>query len=764
MRICLLSHDILGPIRNGGIGTAFTALATQLAADGHDVTLAFAADYTQTLPLAAWVDHYAARGIRLEPLYLVGSEAMQSWRAYRWLDARAFDVVHFHEWRGLGFFAAVARRCGLGLQRTALVCQLHSPTGWHRHHNGGFVRSEVEAEVSFMERRSAEWADLVYSPSAYMLDWVRKEGWELPAELACHPNLLPPDFEPGVASRSSRQVNELVFFGRLEERKGIELFCSAVRRLLRGDFRPGRVTFLGKVGDVAGGSALDWLMHATRSWDIPWQVRNDLDVLGARDYLAQTGRLAVIASVADNSPYTVLECIAAGTPFVAADVGGIAELVAPADRAEALFERNVEALAARLAGVLVNGARTIRPAMDFDDNIARWRDMQFRAAALAPRPARPAEQPLVSVCVTTFERPALLAEALSSLEAQTYPSLEVVVVDDASTDLAACAFLDAIAPRLAARGWTLIRHAENSYLGASRNTAVAAAKGEFVIFLDDDNIPTPDMVERYVRAALKTGAHIVTCQVNTFVGEGPGPGAAPPGGWLPSRDWIPLGGPIAAGMLKNCFGDAGFMLRRADFLAWGGMSTDRCGFEDWEFLLRAALDGRLIVCVPDVLFHYRVSPQSMLRRMSSSDAYRSHARVARVWESEANGPALREALRLALEIRVAPRYAHGAGSDPGQWNGPEAFREAAQAARDGGMGGTARVLLEQALRLRPNDASLQLELLALPQAPLFDLAPLPALMKPAHAAQGRRAASALRAAGRTIDATLLDSAIDALSP
>jgi hypothetical protein len=309
-----------------------------------------------------------------------------------------------------------------------------------------------------------------------------------------------------------------------------------------------------------------------------------------------------------------------------------------------------------------------------------------------------------------------------------------------------------------------MRHAVNRYLGASRNTAVAAARGEFVIFLDDDNIATPDMVERYVRAALNTGADIVTCQVNTFVGEGPGPAVAPTGGWLPTRDWIPLGGPVAAGLLKNCFGDAGFMVRRADFLAWGGMSTDRCGFEDWEFLLRAALNGRRIVCVPDVLFHYRVSPQSMLRGMSSSDAYRSHARVARVWEGEANGPALREALRLALEIRAAPRYANTTDSDPEKWNGAEAFRGAARVVRDGGRSATARLLLEQALRLRPNDASLQLELLALPEAPLFDLAPLIRLMKPTHVAQGRRAVAALRAAGRMIDALMIEDAIDALPP
>ena len=118
-----------------------------------------------------------------------------------------------------------------------------------------------------------------------------------------------------------------------------------------------------------------------------------------------------------------------------------------------------------------------------------------------------------------------------------------------------------------------------------RNAAAAAARGEFLLFMDDDNIATPRMVERYVTAALGSGAEILTCQLHGFAGEGPGPrgGAGLPNGW------IPVGGPAALGMLENCFGDAGFLIRRDSFEALGGFSTERAGFEDWELLLRAAL-------------------------------------------------------------------------------------------------------------------------------------------------------------------------------
>jgi glycosyltransferase involved in cell wall biosynthesis len=776
MRICLLSFDVAGPIRNGGIGTAFTALAEQLAADGHEVTIAFPSAGSETVPLAAWVEDYAARGIRFEPLFLRGSWIIQALQAYRWLEARAFDVVHYHEWRGLGFFAAMARHCGLGLQRTALVCQLHSPTGWHRRFSDGFSTSELDAEISFMERRSAELADLVFSPSRYLLDWVRAEGWRLPEAVLSHPNLLPRRFriaEPDPAPRPMGEpVEELVFFGRLEERKGLELFCAAVSRLARTGPLPARVSFLGKVGEVGGDGALDWLVRRTADWPVPWQVRNDLDVLGARDFLAQPGRLAVIASVAENSPYTVLECIAAGTPFVAAEVGGVAELVEPADRGSALFERSAAALAERLGAALREGVRPARPAVPFARNLALWRGMQERAAAVAVRPPGPRAEPLVSVCVATFNRPVLLAETLASLEAQDYPALEVVVADDCSTDPAARAFLDAVEPRLAARGWRLLRLPENGYLGAARNAAVAAARGDYVLFMDDDNVACPEMVRRYVTAALATGADILTCQVHPFVGDGPGPAVAPPGpppgpaGWMPLDDWIPLGGPVALGLLKNCFGDAGFLIRRARFEALGGFSTERTGFEDWELLLRAALDGVEILCVPEVLYHYRVNPRAMLRGMSPAEAYRSHARVARAWKGRESEPAIREALRLAMEMRVAPRYRRGPEVDQATANGAAAFREAARRLRDGaGLAAareTAALLLEQACRLQPGDAALWLEALGAGGAPDMPASPLPGLFRPEHLPLGRRAARALRAAGREAEAAVLEDALAGL--
>ncbi|MFL1461274.1 glycosyltransferase [Roseococcus sp. DSY-14] len=693
-----MTLDFAGPIRNGGIGTAFASLADALLAAGHEVTLLYPAAFSETAPLAEWVARLRRRGLRMETLDAAEAEPRLSLLAAHWLAERDFDVVHYHEWRGIGFFAAQLRRSGLGLRRTALVCQLHSPTEWHRRHSDDFLPGTGALEVAHMERRSAELADLVVSPSAYLLGWVRAEGWVLPrAEVI--PNLLPGAFprRPG----TPRAVTEPVFFGRLEERKGLALFCEAVTRLVRAGTPPARVAFLGKVGEAGGTDGLSFIARAAAGWPFPWEVRNELDVEGARAFLAAPGRLAVIASSSENSPYTVLECLGAGTPFLAADVGGIAELVHPEDRAAVLFPRGAAALAEALAARLAHGAPALRPATPFAAAEARWSALQAEAAALAARPpATAAGTPLVTVVLPTYDRPFPLAEALRSLEAQDWPALEVVVVDDASPSPAARAFLAALEPRLAARGWRLLRQPANAYLGAARNAGIAAARGEFVAFLDDDNLAYPHFVSSLVRAALHSGAAVVTCQLHEFSGETRGPEDHPA---LPNG-WIPLGGPAELGLTDNRLGDAGFLIRREALERLGGFTTDRAAFEDWELLLRAALAGLDILCLPLALYHYRVAPDGMLRGMGRHQAFRAHARIARAWAAAPDGPMLRRALAAAAEQLVAPRYPAAPGH-LGWANAAPAFADAARRLRAAGSP-AAPLLMAQAARLAPGDPAL----------------------------------------------------------
>jgi glycosyltransferase involved in cell wall biosynthesis len=104
--------------------------------------------------------------------------------------------------------------------------------------------------------------------------------------------------------------------------------------------------------------------------------------------------------------------------------------------------------------------------------------------------------PLVSVVLPTYDRPQYLVEAVRSVVDQTYPRIELVVVDDHSPTPAATTLSDVAVDDL--ESVRCIRHEENRGGNAARNTGIRAAAGEFVAFLDDDDVWTPEKVARQV--------------------------------------------------------------------------------------------------------------------------------------------------------------------------------------------------------------------------------------------------------------------------
>lgn len=100
--------------------------------------------------------------------------------------------------------------------------------------------------------------------------------------------------------------------------------------------------------------------------------------------------------------------------------------------------------------------------------------------------------PCVSVLIATHNRPELLAQALNSVEAQTYPHWDIVLVDDGSTPgVDPAGFTPALAQRI-----TLLRHDKAQGSAAARNTAIRHARGDILAFLDDDDLLAPTFLAR----------------------------------------------------------------------------------------------------------------------------------------------------------------------------------------------------------------------------------------------------------------------------
>jgi glycosyltransferase involved in cell wall biosynthesis/predicted O-methyltransferase YrrM len=398
---CIVTNEVLGIFRNGGIGTSMTGLAETLAEAGMKVTVLYTGHVgSAATGLEVWREHYRAKGIELVTLtiedarYLDGPlrhcAFVSPWLIYTYLVEHRFDVVHFNDCRGEGSLALAAKRLNLAFHDTLLVLALHSPSQWVLELNQTSPASSTLAAFSYGEHLSVKCADVVWAPSRYMLGWVRDHDFALPERTYVQPYAIPaPPGARDVAYGAAPRPGEIVFFGRLEERKGLRLFCNALDAL-HGDLvaRGITVTFLGKPNRCGGMESGDYIAHRAAQWQFPTKVLTDFGQAEALAYLGEGNRLAVMASPVDNSPCTVYEALACGFPFLASRTGGIPELIHDEDRDRVLFEHSTEGLTARLADVLERGGWIARPAMTQDETRATWVSMHEHWRDYLPGPAR----------------------------------------------------------------------------------------------------------------------------------------------------------------------------------------------------------------------------------------------------------------------------------------------------------------------------------------------------------------------------------------
>ncbi|WP_018291151.1 glycosyltransferase [Verrucomicrobium sp. 3C] len=629
--VCVVAPEFLGWPGTGGVATAYGNLAEVLVAAGFPVTVLCALPpWAIRGDEAAFRERWRARNVELHfldrdpPHGVSGRPAtVRSYQVYEWLRARekSFSIVHVADHLGLGYMALLAKRQGLAFSRVTFVVGVH----------GGELMKEGSRELppdlgpmefEFLEQESIRLADFAVSRSRFYLERMERRRWELPQRCYVEPNLVPPSF-----LRRSRKASvpstlqELVFFGRLDSRKGVPLFCDALDRLAEaGQNRLERITFLGHIGVVDGRNAREYLEDRAHRWPWPWQILSDRSRDQALAYFQEgTGKLALVPSRADNYPYTLFECCLLGIPVLAARSWGIPEIVAPSDRSRVLFSPDPAELAEKLSQAFREGVRPASLAHDPEEVRERWiRFHEYLAEEQdAARIVVDGTLPFVSVCLTHHDRPRYLRQALDSLKRQDYPAsrFEVILVDDGSQTPEALKALSSLEQELAERNWMLLRQ-KNRGLGAARNCAAARAKGDYLLFMDDDNIARPEEVSTFVQAAIRSHADLYTCIPAYFSGE------EEPSGKDPEEIWIPTGGSALLGIFMNGFGDANALVRKAIFDGLGGFAEERDLIEDWEFFLRAVLRGFRLEVVPAPLYWYRRGHLSLFASNAGNSAIR----------------------------------------------------------------------------------------------------------------------------------------------
>lgn len=234
----------------------------------------------------------------------------------------------------------------------------------------------------------------------------------------------------------------------------------------------------------------------------------------------------------------------------------------------------------------------------------------------------PPSSPLVSVIIPAFNAERFLAETLRSVSQQTYRNIEIIVVDDGSTD--GTANLVEAQRRLDPR-IRLIRQA-NAGVAAARNKGIFEASGEFLAPLDADDLWHPENLARQVAALQTAGPDAALCYAGSINIDDTNKVLQ----WSPHPRIADLE-PVLEVLIKYNFignGSAAVM-RRSHVVAASGYdpglrAQDAQGCEDLKLYLTLAARHR-IVNVPEYLIGYRHSADSMSRSVTRME--RSHELV-----------------------------------------------------------------------------------------------------------------------------------------
>lgn len=221
--------------------------------------------------------------------------------------------------------------------------------------------------------------------------------------------------------------------------------------------------------------------------------------------------------------------------------------------------------------------------------------------------------PLISVIVPAYNAENVVARCLNSILGQTHKNLEVIVVNDGSTDGTRKVLEDYACRDSRVR----VLHTENGGVSAARNLAIAQSAGRYIAFADSDDWFEADAMERLLAALCRADADIAMGQYAEEPTKGQGADALKDTQLLEQDDF-----------LRKVFRDG---VQRPYYYIWDKLYKSECvpqdcfpaGLrmgEDVEAVVRMGILAHRIVEIPEVVYHYYQNPQGVcLSKFSDRD-------------------------------------------------------------------------------------------------------------------------------------------------
>ena len=257
---------------------------------------------------------------------------------------------------------------------------------------------------------------------------------------------------------------------------------------------------------------------------------------------------------------------------------------------------------------------------------------------------------MISIILPVYNGEKHLRAALESVRAQTCADFECICVDDFGQD-GSCAIVEEFAagdPR-----FRLVRQAQNRGVAAARNRGLAEARGEYVTFLDQDDLLHHRFLETLLGAAKSTGCGLIAAGIFEFGDEGSGLELDTPG--TPRIELLdrPLEAFFVQGRSDSIDVDVWGKLYRRDAIAGIEFPEDVFGADDFVFSARVFAKTAKVAKVASPLYLYRMHPGNVTSQMPMRYILGTLRSRELVWNEIKDAPQFGRRLKRAVAKRFS---------------------------------------------------------------------------------------------------------------
>ncbi|QLE45949.1 glycosyltransferase (plasmid) [Nostoc sp. C052] len=548
----LVSNEFEGFSQNGGIGTYYTTLSQKLKSDGWYVILLLCQTETdfQGEPSFADVDcvfstHEIKQVLNLQLIHHQILSTTQQDAIGNSFDYESFCCLFFTQaaiaslpdavlyvefpdiW-GFGYRTIQAKKTGLLGDSCLIGVTTHGCFEWLREVNSQYAIQQPQWfwQAYHYEQFSYENADIAYFPSYFLKSKLESYGWK--TSQAKHlPYFVPTIHQYEKSERLPKSSNlnvdkiPVVFFSRLEERKGLCTFVEAIKLLNPAVVEKIQVIFMGKIIPLQSSQLkhLDSQQYIEQELDsnLIYKIIPNLSSQEAIKFIYELNYpIVCLTSIQENFPNTGLEMGQLPVSLVVSDTGGFRETLSLIERSDSVryFHPANSYSLAQMITEAINAypENPLIPQNEFLQQVNQRllnQRLEYMSQAFINSAPKEPQTPKVTIAIVCWHPVNTILECLESLAVQNYNNFDVIIGYRESID----EYLQEIIIQAQTKfpDYKYLNLDANWSLGESYNNLITLAVGEYVLQLSVEHIALPDMVEKLVTAAIASDADVVVC-------------------------------------------------------------------------------------------------------------------------------------------------------------------------------------------------------------------------------------------------------------